>query len=260
MRALAALPLAALVLGGCAKLPKNGAGYGYTLLSFHITMNGAVNPDYIYAVAIRPLTQAQYSSAATDNLGPGPVVNVGTKNGIVTGRPTRLILWSPNSSQTGYLNYRFANPPTDASDPDPGTYSSPSEVITGSNPTTSGDPNSLDFEISTQDLVDDGTTTSASQIVAIQFNILTMNQTALNSSTINSRVFDALGDQSNLSSNSFTSPRTVLITTSGRYDNTGRDGGQPSSIAEPADDVYNAPGNRYDPIDIVDWYLDVKTS
>ncbi len=245
------------MLAGCAKYPKSGSGYGYTLLSFHYTMGAAVSSDqnYIYSIAIRPLTESQYVSASADSLGPGPAIEVGTKNGVVTGRPTRFIVWSPSSSQSGYLNYRFVNPPTDDTDPDPGTQSNPSEVISGSDPTISGAPDSLGFVIRSEDLVDNSD--DASSIVATQFNILATSKAAHNSGDLNGRAIDALGDQR--STTTITNPRTVLITTSGRYDNSGKDGGQASSIPEPANDVYGAPSNQDPQVDIVDWYLDVKT-
>lgn len=253
MRASSFLALGALLLTGCAKFPKDEQS-DFTRLSFSFRVAGNADPNYIYGIAIRPLTT---TSTQQDILGPAPVVVSGSREGLVTGRPTRWIQYSPGQGFTvPYQVFRFTGASTDTTDPDPGTLVSNSIPITGSDPTVSGFPGTLSFEITTRDLADSDD--AARAIVAFQFNILTMNKTARNSADIGTRAFDALGDQRSQNTTSFNDYRRIVVTTSGTYSNTGQDGGQSSSTQEGANDVFNASGGTFPALDIVDWSVTVR--
>ena len=263
MRASSFLALGALLLTGCAKFPKDEQS-DFTRLIFTIRFNGPVDTrsiGYVYAVAIRPLTS---TVDPQDNLAPAPLVTFGAPNGIVLGRPTRLVRYAPGASLNGFQIYRFDNAPTDASDPSPGNLAFnningvdrtdvlPTNVLDPSQ--TGSDPTRLGFEISTRDLADSDD--AARAIVAFQFNILTMNKAALNSGDVGGRLFDALGDQRSSSTTSFNNARKIIITTSGRYVNTpDGGGGQPAAIPEVAGDVF---GGNLPAIDIVDYSVEVR--
>ena len=246
---LAALP-ALLLVAGCAKGPRNGGVGAFTRIHFEFTMAEAVNPDYIYAVAIRPLYT---TSNPTDNLGPVPVVSTGSRNGIVAGRPTRLIEYVP-VSPTRYQITKFLNPPSNANDPDPGPPSAADDLFTNGLDPTNGDPRTLGFDITVQDLAD--SVDQARQIMAIQFNILTRYAPALNAGGL-SRPFDALGDQTSPNTTTFNTIRQIIVVTSGLYTNTAAEGGQPGAVTEGGNDVANVDLGRFPPIDIVDYRVQV---
>ena len=257
MRALLALPLAALALGGCAKFPKNGVGDQYTRLTFRFTMAGDVvsgtppifTSNYIYVVAIRPL----YGSAPIDD-GFGPVgVYAATtgnpKNGFVEGRPTRYILYDP-TEPTGYRIRKFGTrtPTSDDDNPiDLANITDVGAVVSGSDPQTSGFTRQLGFDLYTSDLVDSAGT--AQTITAIQFNIIACNKALLQAADANGRIADALGNINNLGI-SGKGYRQVYINTSTSYTNAN------SSDPETTGDLY-PPGSNLPAVDIVDWTLDV---
>ena len=254
MRKSLALAALALALAGCAKYPTNQK-LDFTRLSFSFRMSGNVDSKYIYGIAIRPLTT---TTGQTDTLGPTPVVVSGSREGLVAGRPTRWIQYSPGQGfAVPYQVFRFTGASNDTSDPDPGTLVSSSVPISGSDPTNSDFGGTLSFDITTRDLADSDD--AARAIVAFQFNILTMDKTARNSADIGTRAFDALGDQRSQNTTSFNDFRRIVVTTSGTYSNTGQDGGQSSSTREGANDVFNAPGGTFPAVDIVDWSVTVRT-
>lgn len=253
MRVPLALALAAVVLGGCAKFPENGANNNFTRLSFRFRLNGAVNPNYVYIVAIRAITP---DTQDVDTRGPIPVVTTGSKNGFVEGSPTHYVQYDEGVAEL-YNVFRFL---TKAEAPDPSDDNpinlgaqaivGPVYANTGVDPRptvgggTYGD--TLGFDIDTRYLANNDA--DARAIVAIQFNILTMNRKALAGGDIGSRVFDAFGDTR--TTIDFNSYRRIPVVTSGVYQNSS------SSIPEPSNDTFN--GNL-PPVDIVDWSLEVRT-
>ena len=253
MRVSPLLAVAALAVTGCAKFPKDQMS-DFTRLSFSFRLSGNADPKYIYGIAIRPLTT---TTGQTDTLGPVPVVVSGSREGLVAGRPTRWIQYSPGQGfAVPYRVQRFVGASSDTSDPDPGTLVDSSFPISGSDPTNSGFPGTLSFDITTRDLADSDD--AARAIVAFQFNILTMDKTARNSADIGTRAFDALGDQRSQNTTSFNDYRRIVVTTSGKYSNTGQDGGQSSSTQEGERDVFNAPQGTFPALDIVDWSVEVR--
>lgn len=252
MRAYAALALAAFALAGCAKFPSNGAT-GYTRLVFRYRLGAAPDPDkYRYYVAIRAIRGTD-----TDANGPIPVVTTGSKNGFVEGRPTHYVFYNPTGIAEGYEVHRFA---TKAESPDPsddnpinlGVAPITGPVLLGVLPTQQGnDPNVLGFDITTLDLATNKDPEDARKIVAIEFNILTMNKLAL--SGVGDRAIDALGDSRGQNTISFNSYVRRFITTGGNYSNSS------TTDREIANDVYNVDRNTFPAIDITDWTLEVRT-
>ena len=250
MRPLFAALLVAFALASCAKGPRSGGVGSFTRIRFEVTMAEAIDPNYVYAVAIRPLYT---TSDPTDSLGPVPVVTTGSTNGIVAGRPTRLVEYVPASS-TRYQVLKFFNPPSDSNDPDPGFPSSTDDLFTNGLDPSTGDPTKLGFDVTLRDLADSDD--QAREIVAIQFNILTASKTVLNSGDL-SRAFDALGDQRSLGTTTFNAYRKVIVTTSGLYTNIAAEGGQPAAIPEGTSDVANASNGNFPNIDIKTYSVQV---
>lgn len=255
MRAALASLAALLALAGCAKFPSDGST-DFTRLNFRFTVDGRVNPNYQYFVAIRLITADQTD---TQTNGPIPVVSTGSKNGFVEGSPTHYVQYDPAGSIEAYTIHRFL-PKTEApddSDTNPinlGAQEIVGQPLSGTDPNLQGnDPQLFQFELSLQDLCRNAAgaqLVNPSSVVAIQFNILTMNRTALNGGDIGSRVIDALGNQH--SGTTFNNWKQVPLTTSRTYTN-----GEQSPIdQETADDTYN--GTLPD-IDLTDWSLEVRT-
>lgn len=250
MRAPFALTLAAFALAGCAKFPDNRAQNNFTRLVFRFTMAAPINPNYFYVIAIRPI---KTTSTQTDNNGPIPVVLTGSKNGFVEGWPTRFVRYDESVAEL-YSVYQF--PPRVPTQEDDNPRNLAAQVPVGPVYANTGvDPRPADvgsaygrtlgFDIDTRYLAD--TDEEARTIVAIQFNILTMNKTALNS--VGDRIMDALGDTRSPGTVSFNSYQQRSILTSAHYFDQG------STDDEQANDTYNG---TLPSIDIVDWDLEVR--
>ena len=252
MRAPIALTLAAFALAGCAKFPANASSNNFSRLTFRFTMAGPINPNYLYYVAIRPIFS---DSTQTDTNGPIPVVLTGSKNGFVEGWPTRFVQFDPTVAEL-YTVYKFPKRTLTSGDDNPRNLAAQVPVgqvyaNTGVDPRPS-DPlgtygRTLGFDIDTQYLADVQDGEDPTKIIAIQFNILTMNKTALNS--VGDRIMDALGDTSSRGTISFNNYEQRSIVTSGHYFNQG------SSTQEQPNDTFN--GNL-PAVDIVDWDLEVR--
>lgn len=250
MRRLALLGVP-FALAGCAKFPAHAAVQD-TRLHFTITFASPIDARYIYAVAIRRITD---HADVSDTFGPIPVINTGSKNGIVEGRPTQLVQYDRASSQFFTVS-TFATRTPSESDPNPIELAAPvltSEAILSVDPQAgvsgSLQERQLEFEISTRDLAAnaDGTSIDPTKITDIQFNILTMNKPALTS--VGDRVMDALGPRPDAGTIGPNTYRTISILTGGHHTNLG------SSVVERADDVFNG---TLPPIDIADWTVDVR--
>jgi len=246
-------------MGGCAKFPADGAGNRYTRLIFRFTMDGPVNPNYIYAVAIRPLVSTTGNVndlPADDGKGPVPVLSYNNSslnpNGYVAGQPTRLILYKPAESANKYLVYKFL-PTGNANNPVSLVPVLSGDIITNSGvdpdtPPAGVDSNTLGFTIETLDLVD--TPAQAQQLAGIQFNIITANKPLVALGDENSRGTDAIGNQSDLSQATLNAYFTVSLQTSNTYPQ----GASP--VLETTGDVY---GVSQPAIDMKSWSLDVRT-
>ena len=83
----------ALVIGGCAKYPSSSTGATSKRVSFTMTISGALNPNYVYIVALNPSTQLNPTTT-----GPIPVVAAPWGNGFVAGGCTYFVEWIPAQS------------------------------------------------------------------------------------------------------------------------------------------------------------------
>jgi hypothetical protein len=102
LRLLLGLLLAgALALAGCAKFPGGGGGQGSTRLIFELELDGPINPNFVYIVALRPSTEDVPTTQ-----GPIPVIAPPWGNGFVAGGVTHFVRWDVTQSPH-YLIYQF---------------------------------------------------------------------------------------------------------------------------------------------------------
>jgi hypothetical protein len=106
----------------------------------------------------------------------------------------------------------------------------------------------LGFTIDTSYL--DQFAANPSAIQVIQFNILTMNVPALTPGEVSERVLDAIGDQSELASASFSNPITVNLADESYISD------QTSSVPEQAHDTFPTNSNL-PPVDLIGWSLQI---
>lgn len=102
MKFVAAL-LAALAATGCAKFPSSSGGGGSTRLTFTFTMDGPINPNFVYIVAFNPSTEETPTTT-----GPIPVIAPPWGNGFVEGNATHFVRWDTAQSPH-YLIFRFTD-------------------------------------------------------------------------------------------------------------------------------------------------------
>jgi hypothetical protein len=272
-RLFLALPAAAILLADCARTPAGLGGSNATQLRFTYTLNGPVNPNYIYVVAIRVLSPAYGGGSSLEltdpTQGPVPVVTTGSKNGVVGGLPTHYVIYTETTPNL-YQVYRF---PTQTEAPDPTDPDTPinltwpgryvGDVIVGSGvdprPTIAGASygNQLGFTIDTtyldQFIPVGAAPVSSNGIVSIQFNILTMNLPATTSGNVSDRVMDAIGNQTNVGNATFSNPVLVDITGQTVTDST-------ASVMETANDTFPA-GSNLPPVDLISpWQLQISTT
>lgn len=257
MRALLAASLAVFALAGCAKGPKSGGVGQYTRLQFRFRMDGPVvtgdppafTSGYIYVVAIRPLMA---SDPPDDGFGPVPVysaTNGNPKNGFVEGRPIRYVVYNPAAGTLYQIKgFGTRNPTPDDDNPvDLANIVDKGFPIATVDPTTSGDPNSLGFDIQSRDLVDD--VTMAQKVYAIQFNIIATNKALLTSGGASGRVVDSLGDQTQIGITGKGYVRAIIQTSTTYLSSQ-------SSSPEVANDTL---GGTLPAVDLTSWSLTVAT-
>jgi hypothetical protein len=95
------LILMPLVLGSCAMLPDSGSGARTKRIVVTVTMEQAINQNFVYIFAFRPSTELNPTTQ-----GPVPVVTSPWGNGFVAGNCTYFVRWDPFQSPR-YLVYRF---------------------------------------------------------------------------------------------------------------------------------------------------------
>lgn len=254
------LIVAAMFLGSCAKDLKGGASGEYTQLTFNFTTAQAINPNYIYVVAIRVLTPpvGTYSTSLSDpSQGPSPVVTTGSQNGIVGGLPTHVVVYTPGVSPTSYTVYRFplsTEVPLPTGDNSPINLAWPGQAVgdvypNATDPEINGNGNQFTFTLDTSYLAQH-VSGSPQSISVIQFNIFAMNLAATSSGNLSQRVMDAIGNTSSAGSSTFDNPITVNITTSQLISD------QTSSVPEASGDTY---GGTLPAVDLTSWSLTVQT-
>jgi len=100
LRLLAVL-LLALLLGACARFPSTGGGSGTARLIFEMELDGAINPNFVYIVAMNPSTEDNPTTQ-----GPIPVIAPPWGNGFVEGGVTHFVRWDTTQSPH-YLVFQF---------------------------------------------------------------------------------------------------------------------------------------------------------
>jgi len=224
-RLLALILVAALGLG-CAKFPGGGGGTGATRLTFRLILDGPINSNFVYIVAMRPTTEDPPTTP-----GPIPVVAPPWGNGFVEGGVTHFVRWDLSQSPH-YLIYQFQGI-------DLINYSERGVPINFLEVEANG--KEIRFEIELPQI-------SASEAEAdtwrtLQVNFLTMDLVPQGSG--GNKSWDALGN-GNLP-NEINEYVNIPLRTSGTYDN------RRFQDVEPR-------GDNPDPaLDIVDWSVEVRT-
>lgn len=95
------LALMPLVLASCAMLPDSGTGTRTKRIVVTVTMEQAINQNFVYVFAFQPSTEVNPTTQ-----GPVPVVSSPWGNGFVAGNCTYFVRWDPFQSPR-YLIYRF---------------------------------------------------------------------------------------------------------------------------------------------------------
>ena len=226
MKVFALLALVALVLGGCAKFPHTGGGGGGTRLIFTMRLDGPVNPNFVYIVALHPTTE---ESPTTQ--GPIPVIAPPWGNGFVAGTVTHFVRWDTTQSPH-FLIYQFRD--TQLIDYfERGVPINYQEVQTGDREIT--------FEIELNQI--SATPAEADTFRTLQVNFLTMDRVPQGNDP-GSKSWDALGDgRLPQEINQFIN---VPLRTSGVYDNRHYQNLEPQ-------------GDNPDPaLDLVDFSVEVR--
>jgi len=195
---LLGLVLMPLVIASCAMLPDNGSNPRTKRIVVTVTMQQAINPNFVYIFAFRPSTEVNPTTQ-----GPVPVVSSPWGNGFVAGNCTYFVRWDPFQSPR-YLVYRFndANLTSWYQTGVPVNY-----IDVGT------DSKSFVFELDLTQLA--LTPAEADTFKSLQINLLTMDRVPQGSG--GSKAWDALGDGRLPSSiNDYI---TVDLRTTGIYNN-----------------------------------------
>ena len=216
-------------LYGCAKFPSGVPASAKTRIIFSMTVDGKINPNYIYVVAIRTSDQRY----PTDNLGPLPVIQPPWGNGIIGGAATDYIIYTPMQT-IPFDIYKFLN--TDLTEKKFIGYPIRFDQI-------SADSKTLTFEVYLNQLADNSSVESAT-LKALQVNFLTMNK--IPTSNSDTKIWDAIGDNSHLLTGQ--GWVNIPLDTSGRYNN------QYFGNIEPRGDVSDPD------LDLVDFAVEVILS
>lgn len=217
---------------GCAKLPDGGIGGGTTRLVIRMRMRNAINPNFIYMVALRPSTDAN-----PPELGPIPVIAPPWGNGFVAGEATHFVEWA-NPLSPKYQLFQF-RPGTDLIEYfSLGVPAAYTDVIPGTSTT-------IEFELNLSQLA--ASEAEAETFQTLQLNFLTMDR--IPQGSLGSKNFDALGD--GRLSTSINSPITIPLRNSGTYDNSTAQ----FTDLEPEGDVL--PSSEPS-LDIIDWSIEVR--
>jgi hypothetical protein len=238
-----AILLLMVALAGCAKFPSSGGPSSNTRVTFSMTVDGEINPNRIYIVAIRWSKQTPPHGST----GPIPVIAPPWGNGFVAGRANVFVQYDPlQGSAHPFVVYRFRDPVPDNSDPVSG------QVYLSQWDRTDYPVSFVDVEPGTKTL---RFTLDMSQIAEnvgdipliqeLQVNFLTMDRIPQGSDT-GSKTYEGLGD-TNLPSG-INEWVTFPVTRDGTYNNsTGINAG-----LEPRGDVPEPD------LDIVDWQIEVR--
>ena len=219
------LTVVVLIVGSCAKFPSTGGGAGATRLIFQMELDGAINPNFVYIVALNPSTE---DNPTTE--GPIPVIAPPWGNGFVEGGVTHFVRWDTSQSPH-YLIFKFRDAqlieffetgvPINYLEVEPG-----GRIIR--------------FEIELTQIAAD--LTEAQSFRTLQVNFLTMDNVP--QGTGGDKSWDALGDGT--LPGEINEWVNIPLRTSGVYDN------RRFQDLEPV-------GDNPDPaLDIKDWFVEVR--
>ncbi|MBS1717271.1 MAG: hypothetical protein JSS72_06030 [Armatimonadetes bacterium] len=219
-------PLLGLALASCAKFPSGGSGASGKRLTFTMTVNREINPNYVYIFALRPTNDVN----PTDQ-GPIPVIGPPWGNGFVAGNCSYFVRWDPLQSPK-YQIYKFQ-------DVNLTQYFSIGSPVNYVDVQPGG--RTLQFDIDLSQIANSIPDAQAYQ--SLQVNLLTMDRVPQGGSG-GSKVWDALGDsQSATEINTWV---TIPLNVASLYNN------QRFNNLEPS-------GDCPDPdLDIIDWSINVN--
>jgi hypothetical protein len=223
--ALAAALLLAALFSGCAKFPDQTVPL-VKRLTFTVNVDGQINPNYIYIIALRPSNLLN-----PIDQGPLPVIAPPWGNGFVAGNASYFVRWDPSTSPA-YTLYQFRDSTLQQWFPIgvPATYF---DVPTGGK--------TLSFSIDISQIA--SSPNAAALYQSIQLNFLAMDRAP--QGTTGTKVWDALGNGGDPSQvNTFI---TIPLNTNGIYNNLRYGGLEPK-------------GDCPDPdLDMVDFAVEVRS-
>ena len=189
-----------LLFGGCAKYPTGTGGTVAKRVTFSMTIAGALNPSYVYIVALNPSDELNPTT-----VGPEPVIAPPWGNGFVSGGCTYFVQWNPTQTPAyGIFQFTDATLNNFVQTGSPITYI---DVQSGGH--------TINFTLDLSQIA--GSVDLANEYQSLQVNFLTMDKTPRGDSG-GSKNWDALGDSNNPATiNSYI---TIPLRTDGTYDNT----------------------------------------
>lgn len=228
LRLFAAIAAVALA-SGCAKLPDGGGGGNTRRLHFIITLDGPVNPNYVYIVAIRDANDDTGGGG-----GPIPVIQKPWGNGFVAGKATHFVRYDGFQGNGGYMLNRFTDlvnlltwiplgVPFDFVTPNPGDNRIEFTITLGQLRPPPGDP--------------DG-------ITGLQVNLLTMDVVPNDPDYSGPKFWDAFGDSTDF--NTINDYLTINAQQDRIYRNSTLQNEPRGDVADPS-------------LDIVDWEIQVSS-
>lgn len=227
MKRIAAVAILSALVFGCAKFPPFPPPGQGKRLEFFIRLNGPVNPNYVYIVAIRDGDDLTGAGG-----GPRPIIRPPWGNGFCAPKATHFVRYDGFQGGGGYTLNKFIdlqNLLTWVQIGYPVTFTIPG-------------PNDdfLEFSINLSQIRD----INPEDILALQINILTMNRVITNPNDPGPKIWDALGDS--LDPNSIDDYITIETTVDRTYRN--------------SDTNIEPQGDCIDPaLDIVDWTIRIRS-
>lgn len=171
------LKLFLLLNMGCAKFPEKYFDASETKIRFSFTVDGKINKDYVYIVAIATNKEVN----PKEENGPLPITEYPWGNGFIGGECTHYIIWKPYSTPPFEL-YKFLDNTLDAK-----RFIGSPEVF---DPVEPGSKK-ISFELTTGQLAQ-GSNITAEEINSLKVNFLTMNKMTLIGENDN-KIGDSLG-------------------------------------------------------------------
>lgn len=146
---------------GCARFPENFSDTRETKIKFSVTVEGKINKDYIYLIALATSKDLN----PIQEHGPFPVTEFPWGNGLVRGECTHYIIWKPNATPPFEL-YKFVDKDLETS-----RFIGSPIVFSSIEP---GLTNKISFELTTGQLAQ-GSALKAEEIKSLKVNFITMN-------------------------------------------------------------------------------------